>query len=281
MIKKVCVVGAGTMGSGIALCAAQHGYDTLLFDLSLSVLDKAQASMEKTWNTAVEKGKLTAEEKAIINTRLHYTNDIQDCTASLIIEAIVEKYDVKQALFKQLAAINTQDTILVSNTSSLSINLLQQTIPQPQRFAGLHFFNPAHLMKLVEVVKGEQTDNEIMDHLTSFCHQLQKVPVVCKDAPGFIVNRVARPYYLTAMRLVEAGLADMETIDALMENAGFRMGPFRLMDLIGNDINLAVSQSLHDAFDGEPRFEPNALQRELVQKGELGKKTGKGFYSYT
>lgn len=281
MIKKVCVVGAGTMGSGIALCAAQYGYDTFLFDVNLSVLEKAQTSIEKIWNSAVEKGKISAAEKEIFHTRLHYTNDIQDCTASLIIEAIVEKYEVKQELFKQLADINTPETILVSNTSSLSINLLQQTISHPHRFAGLHFFNPAHLMKLVEVVKGEQTNDQIIDQLTAFCHQLQKVPVVCKDAPGFIVNRVARPYYLTAMRLVEDGLADMETVDALMENAGFRMGPFRLMDLIGNDINLAVSQSLFDAFDGEPRFEPNALQRALVQKGELGKKTGKGFYSYS
>ena len=166
-------------------------------------------------------------------------------------------------------------------SSDLSINALQKEINNPGRFAGLHFFNPAHLMKLVEVVRGENTKEETIESLVNFCITLKKVPVVCKDAPGFIVNRVARHYYLEAMRLVEAGHASIETVDALMENAGFKMGPFRLMDLIGNDINLAVSQSLYDAFDQEPRFQPNILQKNLVQKGELGKKTGKGFYSYT
>ena len=281
MIKQVCVAGAGTMGSGIALNAAQFGYNAVLFDVNESVLQKAKHSNEKILQSAVEKGKLQEKEKENTLSRIYYINDINQCKADLIIEAIVERIDIKTSLFKQLADINSEHCILASNTSSLSINALQKEINHPGRFAGLHFFNPAHLMKLVEVVRGENTKEEIIESLVNFCITLKKVPVVCKDAPGFIVNRVARHYYLEAMRLVEAGHASIETVDALMENAGFKMGPFRLMDLIGNDINLAVSQSLYDAFDQEPRFQPNILQKNLVQKGELGKKTGKGFYSYT
>lgn len=280
MIKQVCVTGAGTMGSGIALNAAQFGYDVVLFDVLESVLQKAKLSIEKILQSSVDKGKLNEQEQQLILSRILCTNDISLCKADLIIEAIVEKLAIKNQLFKQLAEVNTEHCILASNTSSLSINAIQQEISNPGRFAGLHFFNPAHLMKLVEVVSGEHTNEETIQSLVAFCQTLNKVPVVCKDAPGFIVNRVARHYYLEAMRLVEAGHASIEQVDALLENAGFKMGPFRLMDLIGNDINLAVSQSLYDAFNHELRFKPNVLQETLVQKGELGKKTGKGFYSY-
>ncbi len=280
MIKQVCVAGAGTMGSGIALNAAQFSYDVVLFDVQESVLQKAKLSNEIILQSSIDKGKLEEQQKQLILSRILYTHDISLCKADLIIEAIVEKLTIKSQLFKQLAEVNTEHCILASNTSSLSINALQQEISNPSRFAGLHFFNPAHLMKLVEVVRGEHTNEETIQSLVAFCQSLKKVPVVCKDAPGFIVNRVARHYYLEAMRLVEAGHASIEQVDTLLENAGFKMGPFRLMDLIGNDINLAVSQSLYDAFDHEPRFKPNVLQETLVQKGELGKKTGKGFYSY-
>lgn len=280
MIKQVCVAGAGTMGSGIALNAAQFGYDVVLFDVQESVLQKAKLSNEKILQSSLDKGKLQEQQKQLILSRILYTHDISLCKADLIIEAIVEKLAVKIQLFKQLTEVNSEHCILASNTSSLSINALQKEISNPGRFAGLHFFNPAHLMKLVEVVRGEHTNEETVQSLITFCQALKKVPVVCKDAPGFIVNRVARHYYLEAMRLVEAGHASIEQVDALLENAGFKMGPFRLMDMIGNDINLAVSQSLYDAFDHEPRFKPNVLQETLVQKGELGKKTGKGFYSY-
>lgn len=280
MIKQVCVAGAGTMGSGIALNAAQFSYDVVLFDVQESVLQKAKLSNEKILQSSIDKGKLEEQQKQLILSRILYTHDISLCKADLIIEAIVEKLTIKSQLFKQLAEVNTEHCILASNTSSLSINALQQEISNPSRFAGLHFFNPAHLMKLVEVVRGEHTNEETIQSLVAFCQSLKKVPVVCKDAPGFIVNRVARHYYLEAMRLVEAGHASIEQVDTLLENAGFKMGPFRLMDLIGNDINLAVSQSLYDAFDHEPRFKPNAIQETLVKKGELGKKTGKGFYSY-
>ena len=184
------------------------------------------------------------------------------------------------ALFQQLALGNGQHTILASNTSSLSIASIQNALPHPERIAGLHFFNPAHIMKLVEVVKAVNTSDDTAQQLLQFCKSINKIPVLCKDAPGFIVNRVARHYYLEAMHLVQTGNTTIEQADAALENAGFKMGPFKLMDLIGLDINLAVTQSLFEAFNHAPRFTPSPLQMEKVKKNELGRKTGKGFYTY-
>lgn len=280
MINKICVAGAGTMGSGIALCAAQNGFEVILFDLNSQVMEKAIKGIEKNLATLIEKNKISAEEKSTIFNRLQFTSDIHDCKASLIIEAIVEKMSIKTELFHQLAMINTAETIFASNTSSLSIDELQKAVPNPERVAGLHFFNPAQIMKLVEVVQATQTADHVIETLVSLCQKLQKTPVVCKDAPGFIVNRVARHYYLEAMRLVENGIATIESVDAIMEASGFKMGPFKLMDLIGNDINLAVTQSLYEAFNHEIRFQPSDLQINKVKAGELGRKTGKGFYTY-
>jgi 3-hydroxybutyryl-CoA dehydrogenase len=279
-VNNICVAGAGTMGSGIALCAAQNGFEVILFDLNSQVMEKAIGGIKKNLTILLEKNKITAEEKELIFNRIKFTSDIHDCKASLIIEAIIEKMAVKTELFNQLASINSAETIFASNTSSLSIDELQRNVPNPERVAGMHFFNPAQIMKLVEVVKAVKTSEQTISVLVELCKQLQKTPVVCKDAPGFIVNRVARHYYLEAMRLVEKGIADIESVDALMEASGFKMGPFKLMDLIGNDINLAVSQSLYEAFKQEPRFQPSELQIEKVRKGDLGKKTGKGFYDY-
>jgi len=268
------------MGMGIALCAAQNGFTTLLFDVSEAVLSKAKESIDKNLNTLVSKNKISVEEKEVIVNRISFSSSLQDCKADLIIEAIVEKLDIKTDLFNKLSAINTPEAIFASNTSSLSVNELQKNISFPERVVGMHFFNPAQVMKLVEVVKASQTANYIVEKLVLVCKQMQKTPVVCIDAPGFIVNRVARHYYLEAMRLVESGVATIESVDELMEASGFKMGPFKLMDLIGNDINLAVSQSLYEAFNNEPRFEPSVLQIEKVRQGDLGKKTGKGFYNY-
>lgn len=280
MLKNICVAGAGTMGSGIALCVAQNGYPVILFDMSEKVLSNAKSGLIKNIDTLVEKNKITIEEKEIITSRFHFTNNINDCKASLIIEAIVEKADIKIDLFNQLAKINDSKTIFASNTSSLSINQLQQNIPHPERVAGMHFFNPAQIMKLVEVVKADQTSNEVIEVIMQVCRQMNKTPVLCKDAPGFIVNRIARHYYLEAMRLVEKNIATVENVDEIMEVSGFKMGPFKLMDLIGMDINLAVSQSLYEAFDNEERFEPSPIQIQKVKDGELGRKTKKGFYNY-
>ena len=268
------------MGSGIALCAAQNGFDTILFDTNETVLANAEIGVKKNLNTLLEKNKISEGDKSEILKRLVFTNKIEDCVAPLIIEAIVEKPEIKIGLFNQLAAINEPFTIFASNTSSLSINLLQEGISNPERVAGLHFFNPAQIMKLVEVVKAEKTSTEVIETLMQLSNTLKKTPVLCIDAPGFIVNRVARHYYLEAMKLVELGLATIETVDEIMEASGFKMGPFKLMDLIGNDINLAVTTSLYEAFNHEHRFEPSILQINKVKNNELGRKTGKGFYAY-
>ena len=280
MIQTLCVCGAGTMGSGIAQAAAQSGIYTLLFDLNKEVLQKAEASINANLDSLVSKQKITEEQRTTIKGNLQYVNDLNSCIADVIIEAIIEKPEAKISLFNQLAEINHSDTIFASNTSSLSISLLQQSIQQPQRVAGLHFFNPATIMKLVEVVKGDQTNEEVIDQLVALTKQMNKTPVICKDSPGFIVNRVARPYYIESLKLVEDGVADFATVDALMEASGFKMGPFKLMDLIGNDINYAVSCSVYEQLGKPGRLQPSPIQKEKVESNKLGRKTGEGYYKY-
>ncbi len=280
MIQRICVIGAGTMGSGIAQTAAQNGFYTLLFDINKDVLDKARISIQKSLQFLVDKEKITAAEKESIFQRVQFITDTNDCLADIIIEAIVEKTEAKVAIFNQLAELNHAEVILATNTSSLSVSGIQAGVRHPQRVVGMHFFNPATVMKLVEVIQGDQTSDEVVQTVTALCEQMKKTPVLCKDAPGFIVNRVARHYYLEAMKLVETGVAGIESVDEIMEASGFKMGPFKLMDLIGNDVNLAVSQSLYDACDQTVRFKPSPIQIDKVAKGELGKKTKKGFYDY-
>jgi 3-hydroxybutyryl-CoA dehydrogenase len=278
-IQTVCVCGAGTMGSGIAQVIASAGYKTLLYELNNEVLDKAQTLIFKNLDMLIEKGKLTASLKEEIIQRIYFTNEIKDCVAEVVIEAIVEKPEIKTELFKQLSLINTVETIFASNTSSLSITALANTIKNPTRVAGIHFFNPAPLMKLVEIVRGEKTSDEVMTKLDAFIKSLGKTPVACKDAPGFIVNRVARPFYIESLRLAEEGIP-LDAIDGLLESKGFKMGPFKLMDLIGNDINYAVSCSVYEQLNKPERLKPSPIQEEKVKTGELGKKTSKGYYAY-
>jgi 3-hydroxybutyryl-CoA dehydrogenase len=280
MVHTLCVCGAGTMGSGIAQAAAQSGIYTLLFDLNKEVLQKAEAAINQNIQSLVDKNKISIQQATDIKGHLTYINDKNSCIADVIIEAIVENPEAKIALFNQLAEINHSETIFASNTSSLSISQLQQKIVQPQRVAGMHFFNPATIMKLVEIVKAEQTTQEVINTLISLAKQMNKVPVVCKDAPGFIVNRVARPYYIEALKMVEKGQADIATIDALMEASGFKMGPFKLMDLIGNDINYAVSCIVYEQLGKPERLKPSPVQKEKVDSGKLGRKTGEGYYKY-
>ena len=280
MINTICVIGAGTMGSGIAQTAAQNGFYTLLFDINTDVLEKAKLSILKSLDYLLNKGKISAAEKEAIYQRIKFVTDTNDCLADVIIEAIVEKLDAKVVIFNQLAELNHSEVIFASNTSSLSISEIQARVQNPERVVGMHFFNPAQVMKLVEVVKGDQTDDTVAKTVYDLCLQLKKTPVMCKDAPGFIVNRVARHYYLEAMKLVENGIATVENVDEIIEASGFKMGPFKLMDLIGNDVNLAVSQSLYEACDHTERFRPSPVQIEKVAIGELGKKTKKGFYNY-
>jgi 3-hydroxybutyryl-CoA dehydrogenase len=267
------------MGSGIAQVAAASGFSTILFDVSAEAVQNASGRLQKDLRTLLDKGKITAEKRGDILGRIQFVSAIWQCRADVVIEAIVEKPDVKISLFNQLAAINKADTIFASNTSSLSISTLAKGIPHPERVAGLHFFNPAPIMKLVEVVKGEQTSEPVVTQLVNLTKSLGKVPVVCKDSPGFIVNRVARPYYIESLRLAEEGMVSFEQIDRLLEGVGFRMGPFKLMDLIGNDVNYAVSCSVYEQLGQPERLKPSYIQKEKVDKGELGKKTGKGYYS--
>ena len=281
MIKTICVAGAGTMGSGIALVAAQSGFNTLLFDLNQQALEKSITSIQNNIQHIVDKQKITVSEGAIIFKRIQFISDANKCIADLFIEAIMEKADAKIALFNQFASLNNAGVILATNTSSLSVSAIQAGIVHPERVVGMHFFNPAPVMKLVEVVKGKQTSGTTAQTIYGLCKAMGKTPVHCNDSPGFIVNRVARHYYLEAMKIVESGIATIETVDALMEASGFKMGPFKLMDLIGMDINLAVSKSIYEAFNHPERFAPSPLQEEKVAKGELGRKTGKGFYTYT
>ena len=268
------------MGSGIAHVSAAAGFNTILFEVNEDVLQKAKSKIEKDLQTSVEKQKISREKKENILKKLVFTSHIQQCMGDVIIEAIIEKPEAKISLFNQLAELNSLNTIFASNTSSLSISAIAKEIVNPERFAGLHFFNPAPLMKLVEVVRGEQTSDEVMSSLIGLTKKFGKTPVVCKDSPGFVVNRVARPYYIESLRLVEEGSADFETIDRILESKGFKMGPFKLMDLIGNDINYAVSCSVYEQLNKPERLKPSYIQKEKVEKGELGKKTGKGYYSY-
>jgi len=280
MIKKISVAGAGTMGSGIALSAAQNNFDTVLFDTNESGIENAKKSINKNLSFLLSKEKITPAEKESIFNKILFTTDINECTGDVIIEAIIENPEIKHTLYQTLAEINAPQTVFASNTSSLSISAIQKNIPNPGRIAGMHFFNPAHVMKLVEVVAGEQTSEETVQAVFDLCIQLKKQPVVCRDSPGFIVNRVARHFYLEAMHLASVEKIPIEDIDMLMENAGFKMGPFKLMDLIGMDINLAVSQTIYHAFNEVPRFKPAAMQEQKVAEGNLGRKSGRGFYNY-
>ncbi len=279
-IKTIAIAGAGTMGAGIAQVFAQAGFKVTLFDINEQTLDKAKSLIITQLEAAVSKGKVSEIEKNNALAKLTFSTTASDLIADLIIEAIVEKLDVKKTLFSQLAEQNSTTTILASNTSSLPITQLANGVSQPNRVVGLHFFNPAHLMKLVEIIAGAETDDQTISAMKSLVEKIGKKPVVCKDSPGFIVNRVARHYYVESLKVAEENIAPIETIDKLMESAGFKMGPFKLMDTIGNEINFAVTSSLFDSFHQDAKFRPSRLQQQKVDAGHLGKKTGKGFYNY-
>ena len=252
-----------------------------LYDLSQAQLDKAKEDIAANLTTAVSKSKLTEKEKESTLSKLTFTTDLNKLTADVVIEAIVERLEVKKELFKKLAEINPSTTILASNTSSLPITQIAAGITHPERVVGMHFFNPAHLMKLVEVISGAETSAEVTETMKALTIKIGKSLVIAKDSPGFIVNRVARHYYVESLKALEERLAPIESIDALMESAGFRMGPFRLMDALGHDVNYAVTASLFDAFHQDPKFRPSRIQQQKVDAGHLGKKSGKGFYNYS
>ena len=279
---NIGVIGAGTMGSGIAQIAAQAGHSVRIFDMQQEALDRSKAALDKVMARLVEKGKLTLDESEAITGRISYATDLSAfADRDLVIEAIVEDLGVKQKLFTSLEGIVGTDSVLASNTSSLSITAIAGALAHPERMIGLHFFNPAPLLPLVEVIPGMATEGALVDRCVALMKDWGKVPVVAKDTPGFIVNRVARPFYGEALRIYEEGLADMATIDQAMRTiGGFRMGPFELMDLIGNDVNFAVTKSVFEAFFFDPRYRPSFTQQRMVEAGWLGKKTGRGYFNY-
>ncbi|RDV15488.1 3-hydroxybutyryl-CoA dehydrogenase [Pontibacter diazotrophicus] len=279
-IKTIGVVGAGTMGQGIAQICAQAGFKTILFDINAQVLEKAKATTTQNIDKGIERGKLTEEDKKTALDNLSFTGDTLQLSCHLIIEAVVERLEVKQSIFKELASMNPAETILASNTSSIPITQIAAAIPHPERVVGMHFFNPAHIMKLVEVISGATTAPETAETIKALALKLGKTPVMAKDSPGFIVNRVARHFYVEALKLLEEGVADVETIDKLMQASGFKMGPFELMDLIGVDTNYSVTTSMFEAFHYDSKFRPSRIQQQKVDAGHHGRKSGKGFYTY-
>lgn len=279
-IRKVGVAGAGAMGAGIAQVFAQANFEVVLFDVNAEQIEKAKTEIEKNLTGAVSKNKISEAEKNAALARISFSPDVNSLKADLIIEAIVEKLEVKRELFQKLAEINSTETILATNTSSIPVTRITKGISNPQRIVGMHFFNPAHLMKLVEVISGAETSKEVAETIKQLSITIGKTPIMCNDSPGFIVNRVARHYYVESLKMLEERVAPVEIIDALMESAGFKMGPFKLMDHVGNDINFAVTSSLFESFHQDAKFRPSRIQQQKVDAGHLGKKSGKGFYSY-
>ena len=278
----VLVIGAGAMGAGIAQVAAAAGHTVRLFDVRDGAAADAIAGIDKVLSRQVEKGNLGDEARDRILANLIPVQDIADLsTVALVIEAVKEDLSVKQALFADIEARAPETVILATNTSSISVTAIASALQRPARCAGLHFFNPAPLMALVEVVEGLATDPTVTQTLVETAAAWGKTPVVAKSTPGFIVNRVARPFYAEALKVLQEGAASVDTLDAVMrESAGFRMGPFELMDLIGHDVNFAVTTTVHQAYFGDLRFTPSLLQQEMVAAGRLGRKSGRGFYDY-
>jgi 3-hydroxybutyryl-CoA dehydrogenase len=281
--SKIAVIGSGSMGAGIAQVAATAGHDVCLFDNSREALEIASGKLTKILDRQVQKERLTRKEADAIHARIEFCNNLEDLAgADLMIEAIVENLDAKRNLFSHLELIADDTTILATNTSSLSIAKIASACTKPHRLLGIHFFNPAPLMPLVEIIPAVQTSGDALVEARNLIDSWGKVTVIAKDTPGFIVNRVARPFYGEALRILEEGIADVPTIDwAVKELGGFRMGPFELMDYIGNDINYVVTETVFTEFFYDPRYRPSFTQKRMMEAGWLGRKSGRGYYDYT
>lgn len=281
-MDTIGILGAGAMGSGIAQVAASAGHNVVVCDHLTPALNKCNKGIQATLKALVEKGKITDAEAYALNSRIRFTDhmsDFRDC--SIVIEAIIEDIDNKQIAFKSMEAVVDEDAILASNTSSLSISAMGAQLKHPERIIGVHFFNPAPVMRLVEIIPALQTSAGVIEKAQTLVNSWGKTTVIAKDTPGFIVNRVARPYYGESLRILEEGIADEVTIDwALRELGGFKMGPFELMDFIGNDINYTVTETVFEAFYFDPRYKPSFTQKRLKDAHYWGRKTGRGFYDY-
>lgn len=279
--NKIAVLGAGTMGSGIAQVAAQNGFDVLLYDVKDDYVQRGLSNIKESLVRRGLQGKLDQDEMQAIIRRIKSTTKRDDCAAyPLVVEAAPEDFELKREIFEALSAKAAVSTILASNTSSLSITAIGAACKMPERVVGMHFFNPAPAMPLVEVIAGRKTAPEVVETVSNVARAMGKTVVRAADMPGFIVNRVARPFYSEALKIVGEGSATISHVDAAMTAAGFRMGPFELMDLIGIDINFAVTKSVFEAFFYESRYRPHPIQQRMVEAGTLGRKTGSGFYDY-
>jgi 3-hydroxybutyryl-CoA dehydrogenase len=279
-IQHVAVIGAGVMGRGIALAAALVGYKATLYDIHPQTLEESRKYFEKFLTDSVSRGKMDEATKASILASIGLTENLGDLKADFIVEAILENLDLKQKVLRDIEAINEDDAIIASNTSTIPITRIAAGLKHPGRLIGMHFFNPAPIMKLVEVISGAATEQWVSDTTFALAEKMGKTPVHAQDEPGFIVNRVARHYYLESLKILEERVADHETIDRLLENVGFKMGPFKLMDLIGVETNHEVTKSLYQAFFQDEKFRPSRVQQKKVDAGHYGRKTGRGFYVY-
>lgn len=279
-IHSIAIIGAGVMGTGIAQVALQSGFDTILFDINPDILKKAESTIQTSLDKLVEKGRLAANAREAMRSRIRFTGSIQDVVADVIVEAILENLELKRKVLKEIEAQNAPGCIIASNTSTIPITQIAAGLQRPHQVVGMHFFNPAPIMKLVEVIAGEMTAPGTRDMITQLAGVMGKTAVQVKDEPGFIVNRVARHFYLESLRILEEQTADVAGIDAVMKNAGFKMGPFELMDLIGVETNHEVTKSLYNAFFQDEKFRPSRVQQKKVDAGHYGRKTGRGFYEY-
>ena len=279
---NVGVIGCGTMGSGIAQVAATAGCKVIVFDVNEAALEKSKASLNKIMDRLIEKGRVSAEQADEIQEKISYSSSLKDFSSTdFVIEAIIENLEIKHKVFTELESIVSNKCVIASNTSSLSITSLAACLNKPERFVGVHFFNPAPLMKLVEIIPAVQTDDSVLDFALSTIKEWGKVTVKVKDTPGFIVNKVARPFYGESLRIYEEGIANIATIDWAMKSLGnFRMGPFELMDFIGNDVNYTVTETVFKAFYYDGRYKPAFAQKRLSEAGYLGRKSGRGYYNY-
>ena len=282
MALSIGIVGAGTMGAGIAHIAALKKFNVSLYDINEEVIRRSVEKINYEMKRSVDKNKISDDDMKQALTRIKKRTNINDLdTCDLIIEAVLEDIKVKKDLFKKLDQIAHHTAILATNTSSLSVTSIASATKKPERVVGMHFFNPVHLMKLVEIVKGARTSEETLKSATAIAEQLGKKTVQTKDTPGFIVNRVARPFYGEALKILSENVTNLEEIDRIVtKSGGFKMGPFELMDLIGNDVNLSVTESVYEQLYHDPRFRPSQIQKQLVEAGLFGKKTKQGFYNY-